>query len=109
MEFVERIPLVERKLSSVSYLEVVYGCRNQEELHRFRQHISSKYADVLPLSRAITTLAQQLMERFALSRRPDVSDVLIAATALNHGEAVATGNLKHFDFVPGLEIKVFRP
>jgi len=49
------------------------------------------------------------MDRYILSGHPDVGDVLIAATALNRDEALATGSSKHFHFVPGLEIKVFRP
>jgi predicted nucleic acid-binding protein len=38
-----------------------------------------------------------------------VADVLIAATALDCGEVVATANVKHFDFIPGLVVKPFRP
>ncbi len=49
------------------------------------------------------------MESFVLSRRPQVSDVLIAATALQHDEVLATANLNHFDFVPGLKLGPFRP
>ncbi len=74
-----------------------------------RQLVADLFAEVVPLTEGITEAARQLMERFVLSRRPESDDVLIAATALSRGEPVATGNLKHFDFIPGLVIKPFRP
>jgi predicted nucleic acid-binding protein len=82
---------------------------NSEELNQVRKVAADLFAEIVPLTEAITESARQLMERFILSRRPDVGDVLIAATALNRDEVLATGNLKQFHFVPGLEIKVFRP
>ncbi len=101
--------MAERNLSAISYLELLYGCRNPGDLSHVRQMVADLFAEVLPLTEGITETARQLMERFVLSRRPEPDDLLIAATALNRGEVVATGNLKHFDFVPGLEVKPFRP
>jgi len=106
---VESVPLPGRKVSAVSYLEVLYGCLDKTQLQRFIEHISTKYSEVLPLSEKTTAAAVHIMKTFALSRRPDVADVLIAATALDCGEVVATANVKHFDFIPGLVVKPFRP
>ncbi|HEV2175981.1 MAG TPA: type II toxin-antitoxin system VapC family toxin [Terriglobia bacterium] len=108
-EFVDAVPFVERNLSAISYLELLYGCRNSGELTQVRQLVTDLFAEVIPLTEAISDPALRLMEQFVLSRRPGSDDVLIAATALNRGEALATGNLKHFDFIPGLEITAFRP
>ncbi len=108
VEFVERIAIADRKISAISCLEILYGCRDHEELNRLHELIETKFSEVLPLSEAITAAALDLMEKFALSHRPDVSDVIIAATALRQGEVVATGNIKHFNFVPGLALKRFR-
>lgn len=108
VQFMERVPLADRKLSAISHLELLYGCRDQEELNRLNKHVANKFGEMLTISEAITESAGRLMERFALSHRPDVSDVIIAATAINHGETVATGNVKHFNFIPGLTIKRFR-
>jgi predicted nucleic acid-binding protein len=106
-DFVDGVPIAERNLSAISYLELLYGCRKLEELNQVRRVVADLFAEIVPLTEVITGSARQLMERFILSRHPDVSDVLIAATALNRGEVLATGNHKHFHFVPGLEIKVF--
>ncbi len=108
IDFVERVPIGDRKISAISYLEILQGCRDREELSRLTRHVVTQFSEVLPISEAVSTVAQEIMERFALSPRPDVSDVIIAATALRHGETIATGNLKHFDFVPGLVVKRFR-
>jgi predicted nucleic acid-binding protein len=108
-DFVDGIPFAERNLSAISYLELLYGCRKAEELVQVRKVAGDLFADIVPLTETITESARRLMERFILSRHPDVGDVLIAATALSRGEVLATSNRKHFDFVPGLEIKVFRP
>jgi len=65
-------------LSAISYLEVLYGCRNSGELNNASRMVVDLFAKVLPLTENISETAQQLMERFVLSRRPEPDDVLIA-------------------------------
>lgn len=108
VEFVERVPVADRRISSISLLELLHGCRDQEELNRLNRHVLTKFGEILPISESITDSAVRLMEKYALAHRPDLSDVVIAATALSLDERVATGNTKHFDFIPGLELKRFR-
>lgn len=108
VQFVERVPLPERKVSAISYLELLHGCRDRQEVNHLNNHVVTKFSEVLPISERITASAERLMERFTLSHRPDVSDVIIAATALHFGDELATGNVKHFDFIPGLTVKRFR-
>ena len=52
--------------------------------------------------------AEAILE-FVLAYRMGVEDALIAATALDRQDSLATGNEKHFRMIPGLELKVFRP
>jgi predicted nucleic acid-binding protein len=107
--FVSAVPREERNLSLMTWLELLYGCRNRREVSRVLELITEAFAEVIPVSEGIGATGAQLMEQFVLARRPDPSDVLIAATALQRQEALATCNRKHFDFVPGLEVRVFRP
>jgi predicted nucleic acid-binding protein len=107
--FLERVPPAERNVSTITYLELLYGCLDRGGLRDVQEFVSGAFSEVVPITEAISETARQIMERFALSHRPDVTDVLIAATALKRGEVVATGNVKHFDFIPGLAIKPFRP
>jgi hypothetical protein len=107
--FVEDVPLAERALSAVSYLEVLFGCHDTREYMLVQEFIDEEFAEVIPLTEDITLGAIKLMQGFVLSRRPGTNDVLIAATALVRNEPLATGNRKHFDFVPGLDLRIFRP
>ncbi len=109
IRFVDRVPPPDRNLSAGSYLELVYGCRDAEDIKQIQRLVFDLFAEIVPLTEVITASGVRLMENYALSHRPDVTDVLIGATALTRGEMLATGNLKHFDFIPGLEIKAFRP
>ncbi|MGO9272386.1 MAG: PIN domain-containing protein [Terriglobia bacterium] len=109
LHFAAQIEAQERHLSCVSQLELLFGCRDSKELKDLGELVGEWFTEVLPLTPAATATAVGIMARFALARRPGVHDVLIAVTALNRGEVLATGNVKHFDFIPGLAIKRFRP
>lgn len=105
---IESIPLLERNISVMSYLEVLYGCRNRRELHEFQQFAAASLAEVIPISEVISQRAVQIMEDHVLAYRLDATDALIAATALIRAEPLTTGNLKHFNFIPGLAVTHFK-
>ena len=94
-------------LSAVSYLEVLQGMRNKAELVAVKKMLQHRAATLLPVSKAITQRAIELMESLTLSHGLQIGDALIAATALEHGLPVLTGNVKHFAAVPGLLIEGF--
>ena len=108
-QFVDHVPPEERNLSAMSYLELLYGARDGTDLRSVRSMVSDLFADVVPISEGISGAAVRLMELYVLAHRPDASDAVIAATALDRHETLATANVKHFRFVPGLDIKIFRP
>lgn len=105
--FLDAVPLGERRVSIVSVLELLQGCRNRGELRDAGEFIEGALAEVVPVTPAISTGARRIMQQFVLSRRPGALDTLIAATALEENEVLATGNLKHFNFIAGLTIKPF--
>jgi predicted nucleic acid-binding protein len=104
---VDRMPPAERNLSSVSYMELLRGCRDKSDLPRTRKLLEDELGEIVPLDAKITHLAVGLMELYGLSRRPGIPDILIAATALARGEVLVTGNVKHFDYIPGLRLQPF--
>ncbi len=83
------------------------GAAIKTDVNEWRQFVSHSLAEIVPLTETISGLAQQLMEQFGLDRRLSASDALVAASALVRREPLATGNLKHFDFIPGLAVKLF--
>jgi predicted nucleic acid-binding protein len=109
INFAEKVEREQRCTSAVSHLELLYGCRNSTELWHLQEVVANWFTEVVPLTPDATESARELMEQFALSRRPGVGGVLIAATALNRHETLVTCNRKHFEFIRGLEVKIFRP
>ena len=105
--FIEAIPPGERRVSVVSVLELLHGCRNRGELRDAEEFIEDALTEVVPVTPSICVAAHRLMRQFVLSNKPGALDTLIAATALEASETVATGNVKHFNFIPGLTIRPF--
>lgn len=94
-------------LSAVSYLELLQGMRNKAELVAVQKMLQRRRATMLPVTEAITQRAIALMEVLTLSHGLQMGDALIAATALDHGLPVLTGNVRHFAAVPGVLIEGF--
>jgi predicted nucleic acid-binding protein len=57
--------------------------------------------EVLPIEASTGDLAGDQLSRFARSHGVQLGDALIAASALEHGEDLATFNAKYF---PGLKV-----
>lgn len=66
-------------------------------------------ARLLPVTEAITLRATELMESLTLSHGLQMSDALIAATAIEHQLPVLTANVKHFSAVAGINVEAFVP
>jgi predicted nucleic acid-binding protein len=99
----------ERALSIVSFMELVQGARSLVEVRDIRRFLRDNTFRVLPLDEAMSHLAASLMEAHALRSGLQVADALIAATARETGETLATGNVRHFRPIAGLRLKTFRP
>lgn len=103
----DRLPAF--NLSAMSYLELIQGMRDKTELSALRKMLALREASVLPFTPAITQRATEIMEALALSHGLQAPDALIAATALEHGLSILTGNSKHFQAVSGLTVERFAP
>ena len=96
-------------LSAVSYLEVLQGMRNRAEHVAVKKMLQHRAATLLPVSKAITQRAIELMESITLSHGLQMGDALIAATALDNGLPVLTANVKHFGAIEGMTVEAFLP
>ena len=96
--------------SAITRYEVVRGYRSQNansQLSRFG--VFCQHSLVYPITDAIFDLAADL---WAVARRGghpsgDV-DLIIAATALEHGRVLVTGNTFHFAWISGLRLEDWR-
>lgn len=98
-----------RSISIISYMELVAGVRSKGELRSLKQSFLESEFFIIPLTENVGHRAAILMEEFSLIEGLMVQDALIAATALEQGKILATGNEKHFKKIPGLSLKIFRP
>ena len=96
-------------MSVVTLVEVLQGARSTVEMRQMRQMVRALQFRVLPLSESIGNAAAALIEEHALSGGLQLADALIAATAIDAGEVLATANTRHFRAIRKLEIKAFRP
>lgn len=96
-------------ISVVTYMELVQGMRNKEELGALKKAISAMEISVLPITPRMSDLACSFVDEFFLSNAMRLADALIAATCLCYGEPLCTANEKHYKVVPNLDVRVFCP
>ena len=98
----------ERAISAVTYMELLQGVRNKQELISMKRFLSTLGFSVLPVTANISSRALSIMENTALRSDLGVCDALIFATALDMGNTLLSGNAKHFKEVPLLDAVAFR-
>ena len=100
---------VDVKLSAVTYMELVQGVRNRDELRLLRRTIGTNAWQVVPLSENIGHRATLYVENQALSHGMRLADALVAATAVECGESLLTANLRHYRFLREISLERYRP
>ncbi len=98
-----------RFISIVSMIEVLQGAKSKQEMRELQDFLVKSDFEVLGLSAAIGDTAAGFIEDHALSNGLELADALIAATARETGQVLATANIKHFRSIPRLKLKPFRP
>ena len=97
-----------RSISAVTYMELLQGVRNKAEMLSMKRFLSTLGFVTLPVPAEISTRAIAIMEETALKSDLGVCDALIFATALESGDRLLSGNVKHFKEVPLLDASAFR-
>ena len=103
----DRLPAL--RISAITYLELLQGMRNRDELLAVQKSLLLRKTERLPVTPAITDRAIHLMEQLSLSHGLGMGDALIAATAMEHASTLLTSNVKPFSSIPGLMIERFDP
>lgn len=100
-DFVRSAPSGSLVLSVVTDMELVAGCRDQQDRQRVDTLV--RQFPILPIKAEDSVLARQLLRRYRLEAGIGLADSLIAATALNRGLRLLTRNLKHYQPIKGLD------
>ena len=95
-------------ISVVTYMELVQGMRNKEELNSLRQALYAWNCEILYITEEISAKAMFAIEQHFLSHSMQLADALIGSTAIVHGLPLLTGNDKHYKIMKGLLIKRFQ-
>jgi len=97
-------------ISSISRYEVIRGLVEKNasrQLKRFE--IFCSHTKVCPVTDSVLDLAAHI---WALGRQqgrsPNDADLVIAARAIELGRVLVTGNIVHFDWIPGLVVSNWR-
>ena len=89
-------------ISNITKFELDIGIYNHEQYHKFQAIYAE--LDILPLSLNCTDRAAILYQRLkADNQLIEITDLLIAATALTYNLPLATLNPKHFERFEELE------
>lgn len=90
-------------------MELIQGMRNNRELLLLKRYLREREVGILPVSEGISSRAIFLMELYSLSHGMRMADSLIAATVLEYGETLITGNVGHYKPIEDLPVKRFSP
>ena len=96
-------------ISVVTYIELVQGMRNKQELQSLRNAFREWHTKILYINEEISAKALFYIERHFLSHSPELADGLICATAIVNGLSLLTGNDKHYKIIREVDLKIFRP
>jgi Predicted nucleic acid-binding protein, contains PIN domain len=102
----ENIPF---SISVITYMEIVQGMRNKSELGSFIKQLTKWDANIIQISKDISTRAMIYVEEYFLSSSMELADALIAATCVNNSEILLTANEKHYKHIPTMQLKKFNP
>jgi len=96
-------------ISVITYMELVQGMRNKQELKALRQSLRRWPAKTIYVDEDISAKAMFYVEQHFLSHSIQLADALIGATAVMSGISLLTANDKHYKAIKEISIKKFRP
>lgn len=96
-------------ISAVTYMELLQGMRNKEEVRLLRAALRDWNAPVLSINEEISGKAVFYVEQYFLSHALRLADALIGATATTNGLSLLTANQKHYRVLPDLVLSKFKP
>lgn len=96
-------------LSIVSYMELLKGARDKQDLRMTKAFLTDLGFRILPLSEDIGHRASIYIEEYGLKSNLGLPDALIAATAVESDLTLCTGNTKDYRTITEVELKALRP
>jgi predicted nucleic acid-binding protein len=98
-----------RSISVVTFMELLQGARDRQEVRAIKRFLFSLQFHMLPLTENIGHRASIYLEEYGLSTGLGMADSLLAATAVENQERLLTSDEKHYKVIRDLDLRVFRP
>ena len=95
-------------ISSVTYMELVQGMRNKDELRALQKTLREWNVKTIFINEEISAKALFYLEEYFLSHSMQLADSLIGATATTYGMTLITANDKHYRIIKEIDIQIFR-
>ncbi|MBI4211511.1 MAG: type II toxin-antitoxin system VapC family toxin [Deltaproteobacteria bacterium] len=105
----QSVELPRRWISSLTLMELMQGSRSKDELIEIEAFVAENIHRIIHPKTSISEKAIHLVSQFSLSHGLLAIDALIASSALLTKASLATGNRRHFSFIPGLALLPFQP
>ncbi|MDD2715213.1 MAG: PIN domain-containing protein [Candidatus Wallbacteria bacterium] len=99
----------DHQLSIVSFIELLQGARNRDEIRICKRFLNDCGFQILPITENIGHRAAVYVEEYVLSHGICLADALIAATAAEHSLPLCTGNTRHYKVISEIELIPFKP
>ncbi len=90
-------------------MELIQGMKDKNEFRRFQRQIRLWRVHIIHIDQEISSRAIFYVQEYFLSHAIRLADALIAATVVQHNEALLTANDKHYKYVPSIEVRKFVP
>jgi len=108
LRWIAELPRVEQFTSAIVIGEMFRGAFRSAEPLRHLENIELRIlpaVTILPYDVAVARVYGQIHASLSrVGRSIADADLQIAATALHHGLEVVTGNLRHFERIPGVRV-----
>lgn len=108
LQWIENVPRAEQFTSAVAIGELYRGAFRAQIPERHLDNIEVRILPaltVLPFDVAVARVYGEIRARLEKEGQPlEDADLQIAATAIYHDLEIVTGNLKHFERIPGVRI-----
>jgi predicted nucleic acid-binding protein len=96
-------------ISIVSLMELIQGARNRREVRLIKDFLGDFGFRTSPLTENIGHRAVIYMEQYALPSGLRMADALIAATSVENGLPLLSGDSRHYRAIAGLDLVSFKP
>jgi predicted nucleic acid-binding protein len=99
----------DRSISVITLMELIQGSRDARDARLIKEFLFDFGFRTIPLTENIGHRAVVYMEQYARPSGLRVADALIAATAVESGHSLLTGDSRHFRPIAGLDLIAFKP